>query len=108
MSAGLLMYRIRESHVEVFLVHPGGPYFAAKDLGFWTIPKGEYDEAEEPLEAAKREFSEETGFRPGTHLESLGTIKQKGGKHVAAWAFAGGRGVDAVARRREVNKATLA
>jgi predicted NUDIX family NTP pyrophosphohydrolase len=75
--------------VEVFLVHPGGPYFTKKDLGAWTIPKGEYLEDEQPLEAAKREFQEETGFPvPETFLD-LGSIRQAGGKIVSAWAFEG-------------------
>jgi predicted NUDIX family NTP pyrophosphohydrolase len=88
-SAGLLMYRRRARGLEVFLVHPGGPFFAKKDLGAWTIPKGEYLEGEQPLEAAKREFQEETGFPvPETFLD-LGSIKQAGGKIVAAWAFEG-------------------
>jgi predicted NUDIX family NTP pyrophosphohydrolase len=88
-SAGLLMYRRGSLSLEVFLVHPGGPFFAKKDLGAWTIPKGEYLEGEQPLEAAKREFQEETGFPvPETFLD-LGSIKQAGGKIVAAWAFEG-------------------
>jgi predicted NUDIX family NTP pyrophosphohydrolase len=88
-SAGLMMYRRRSPNLEVFLVHPGGPFFAKKDLGAWTIPKGEYLEGEQPLEAAKREFQEETGFSvPETFLD-LGSIKQAGGKIVSAWAFEG-------------------
>jgi predicted NUDIX family NTP pyrophosphohydrolase len=88
-SAGLLMYRRRPHGVEVFLVHPGGPFFAKKDLGAWTIPKGEYLEDEQPVEAAKREFQEETGFPvPETFLD-LGSIKQAGAKIVSAWAFEG-------------------
>jgi predicted NUDIX family NTP pyrophosphohydrolase len=84
-----MMYRRRSPSLEVFLVHPGGPFFAKKDLGAWTIPKGEYLEGELPLEAAKREFQEETGFPvPETFLD-LGSIKQAGGKIVAAWAFEG-------------------
>ena len=83
------MYRRRSPGLEVFLVHPGGPFFAKKDLGAWTIPKGEYPDGELPLEAAKREFQEETGFPvPETFLD-LGSIKQAGGKIVAAWAFEG-------------------
>src|SRR5258707_9735974 len=82
-SAGLMMYRRRSRSLEVFLVHPGGPFFAKKDHGTWTIPKGEYLEGELPLEAAKREFQEETGFPvPETFLD-LGSIKQAGGKIVA-------------------------
>ena len=83
------MYRRRSPGLEVFLVHPGGPFFAKKDHGTWTIPKGEYPDGEQPLEAAKREFQEETGFLvPETFLD-LGSIKQAGGKIVAAWAFEG-------------------
>jgi predicted NUDIX family NTP pyrophosphohydrolase len=88
-SAGLLMYRRPLHNLEVFLVHPGGPFFAKKDLGAWTIPKGEYEEDEHPLRAARREFQEETGFPvPETFLD-LGSIKQAGGKIVSAWAFEG-------------------
>ena len=88
-SAGLLMYRLRGSHVEVFLVHPGGPYFKNKDRGAWSVPKGEYERGEEPIAAAKREFHEETGFAVGDSFLVLGEIKQAGGKIVTAWAFAG-------------------
>jgi predicted NUDIX family NTP pyrophosphohydrolase len=84
-SAGLLMYRGRE----VFLVHPGGPFWAKKDLGAWSICKGEYVDGEPPLEAAKREFQEETGFVAEGDFLDLGTVKQAGGKLVSAWAFAG-------------------
>jgi predicted NUDIX family NTP pyrophosphohydrolase len=87
-SAGLIMYR-RVSGLEVFLVHPGGPHFAKKDLGIWTIPKGEYLEDELPLDAAKREFHEETGFPLSGPFLDLGSITQKGGKIVTAWAFEG-------------------
>jgi predicted NUDIX family NTP pyrophosphohydrolase len=84
-----MMYRRRPRSLEVFLVHPGGPFFVKKDLGTWTIPKGEYVDGELPLEAAKREFQEETGFPvPDTFLD-LGWIKQAGGKIVSAWAFEG-------------------
>jgi predicted NUDIX family NTP pyrophosphohydrolase len=88
-SAGLMMYRRRSRGLEVFLVHPGGPFFAKKDLGAWTIPKGEYLEDEQPLEAAKREFQEETGFPVAETFLDLGSIKQAGGKIVSAWAFEG-------------------
>jgi predicted NUDIX family NTP pyrophosphohydrolase len=88
-SAGLLMYRRKSNGVEVFLVHPGGPFWAAKDAGAWMIPKGEYGEDEEPLAAAKREFREETGFEPGQDFIDLGQVKQTGGKLVNAWAFEG-------------------
>jgi predicted NUDIX family NTP pyrophosphohydrolase len=88
-SAGLLMYRFRSHDLEVFLVHPGGPFWAKKDMGAWSISKGEYVDGEDPLEAAKREFNEETGFAAqGTFLE-LGTVQQSGGKVVVAWAFEG-------------------
>ena len=88
-SAGLMMYRRRSRNLEVFLVHPGGPFFAKKDHGTWTIPKGEYLEGELPLEAAKREFQEETGFPVPESFLELGWIKQAGGKIVSAWAFEG-------------------
>lgn len=82
------MYR-RRKELEVFLVHPGGPFWAKKDLAAWTIPKGEYDDNEEPLAAAIREFNEETGFTPHEPYLDLGTIKQPSGKLVHAWAFEG-------------------
>jgi predicted NUDIX family NTP pyrophosphohydrolase len=88
-SAGLLMFRRRGKEVEVFLVHPGGPYWKNKDEGAWTVPKGEHAGGEEPLEAAKREFQEETGFAAGTDFIELGEIKQASGKLVSAWAFEG-------------------
>ena len=83
------MYRRRSGSLEVFLVHPGGPFFAKKDHGSWTIPKGEYLDSELPLEAAKREFKEETGFPVPEAFLDLGWIKQAGGKIVSAWAFEG-------------------
>jgi predicted NUDIX family NTP pyrophosphohydrolase len=82
------MYR-RRGDLEVFLVHPGGPHFAKKDLGAWGIPKGEYLDGEEPLQAAVREFQEETGFTASGDFLDLGSIKQKGGKIVTGWAFEG-------------------
>jgi predicted NUDIX family NTP pyrophosphohydrolase len=88
-SAGLLMYRRRHEAMEVFLVHPGGPFWSKKDLGAWSIPKGEYPADEDPLVAAKREFAEETGLQPGTAFIELTPIKQAGGKVVRAWAFEG-------------------
>ena len=95
-SAGLLMYDDSGGELRVFLGHPGGPYFAQKDVGHWTIPKGEPDEGEEDLlEVARREFAEETGLtppakeNPGVIFWPLDTIKQKGGKLVHAWAFRG-------------------
>jgi predicted NUDIX family NTP pyrophosphohydrolase len=90
LSAGLLMYRFRGDHeLEVFLVHPGGPFWAKKDLGAWSICKGEYAEGEPALDAARREFQEETGFVAEGELLELGTVRQAGGKFVSAWAFAG-------------------
>jgi predicted NUDIX family NTP pyrophosphohydrolase len=88
-SAGLLMYRRRGGNLEVFLVHPGGPFWAKKDLGAWTISKGEYVEGEPPLEAARREFQEETGFAAEGVFLGLGAVQQAGGKIVSAWAFEG-------------------
>jgi predicted NUDIX family NTP pyrophosphohydrolase len=88
-SAGLLMYRRREGKLEVFLVHLGGPFWAKKDAGAWSIPKGEYGEDEDALVAARREFREETGFAADGQFESLGQVKQAEGKVVLAWAFEG-------------------
>ena len=91
-SAGVLLYR-RIPHLEVLLVHPGGPYFAGKDT--WGIPKGEYSLREEPLAAAYREFAEETGFSaPEGDPTPLGEVVQKGGKRVVAWALEGDLDVD--------------
>lgn len=88
-SAGLLMFRRLDGHpLEVLLAHPGGPFWARKDLGAWTIPKGEYTD-EDPLAAAQREFMEETGFSPAPPFIPLESIKQKSGKVVSAWAFEG-------------------
>ena len=89
-SAGLLMYRRRCGTLEVLLVHPGGPLWAGRDLGAWSIPKGEMNDAsEDPLDTAKREFAEETGFAPGTQWIGLGEVRQRSGKRVTAWAFEG-------------------
>ena len=88
-SAGLLMYRRSGGHLEVLLVHPGGPFWMNKDLGAWTIPKGEYTGDEEPLAAAMREFQEETGLVASGPFRPLTPIKQPGGKIVHAWAFEG-------------------
>jgi predicted NUDIX family NTP pyrophosphohydrolase len=89
LSAGLLMYRIREGAVEVLLAHPGGPFFRNKDEGAWSIPKGEPDAGEDLLATAQREFEEETGVKPHGPFMPLQPIQQKGGKIVHAWAFAG-------------------
>lgn len=88
-SAGLLMYRYRDGVLEVFLVHPGGPFWAKKDLGAWSIPKGEYDPAEDALAAARREFAEETGFSAEGEFIPLTALKQPSGKLISAWAFEG-------------------
>jgi predicted NUDIX family NTP pyrophosphohydrolase len=88
-SAGLLLYRRHDSAIEVFLVHPGGPFWAKKDMGAWSIPKGQYAEDEEPLAAARREFQEETGFPAPDHAIALGELTQAGGKIVTAWAAEG-------------------
>jgi predicted NUDIX family NTP pyrophosphohydrolase len=88
-SAGLLMFRRTKSELEVFLVHPGGPFWAGKHQGAWTVPKGEYMDGEEPLDAARREFAEETGFQPKGEFIDLGTVTQRSGKVVRAWAFEG-------------------
>jgi predicted NUDIX family NTP pyrophosphohydrolase len=85
-SAGLLLHRRREGALEVLLVHPGGPLWAKRDLGAWSIPKGEIDAAEDPLAAARREVEEETGLRAEGPFEALGSIRQRGGKVVWAWA----------------------
>jgi predicted NUDIX family NTP pyrophosphohydrolase len=81
------MYRRHAGVLEVFLAHPGGPFWAKKDA--WTIPKGEYEPDEAPLDAAQREFREETGFVPHGDFQELGEIRQPGGKRVLAWAFEG-------------------
>ncbi len=88
-SAGLMLYRRSGESVEVFLVHPGGPFWAKKDLGAWSIPKGEYSENEEPLSAARREFQEETGFIAPEKCLDLGEVKQNSAKVVHAWAGEG-------------------
>jgi predicted NUDIX family NTP pyrophosphohydrolase len=88
-SAGLLMYRGRGVDAEVFLVHPGGPFWAKKDEGAWSIPKGLADRGEDLLLAAQREFHEETGFTASGEFHPLGAFKQPGGKIVHAWAVEG-------------------
>ncbi|MGB3629591.1 MAG: NUDIX domain-containing protein, partial [Terracidiphilus sp.] len=88
-SAGLLICRQRERGLEVFLVHPGGPLWAKRDFGAWSIPKGEYSAEEDPLAAARREFAEETGMQFDGDFVELGTIRQAGGKLVTAWAVEG-------------------
>jgi predicted NUDIX family NTP pyrophosphohydrolase len=89
LSAGLLLYRRRGKALEVFLAHPGGPFWKKRDDGAWTIPKGLADEGEDLLAAACREFEEETGICPQGPYHELGSVKQKAGKVVHAWAFEG-------------------
>ena len=88
-SAGLLLYRRRDGLLELFLVHPGGPFYASKDAGAWSIPKGEYGDGEEPLAAARREFTEETGFAAAGPFLPLTPLKQKSGKLIQAFACEG-------------------
>jgi len=88
-SAGILLFRKKEKQIEFFLVHPGGPFFAKKDLGFWTVPKGELNEGEAALTAAIREFKEETDQRLAGNFIELTPIVQKGGKKVLCWAVEG-------------------
>src|ERR1035438_7181778 len=95
-SAGILLFRGSKAELEVFLVHPGGPFWAKKDAGAWSIPKGEYSGDEDALAAAKREFEEETGVAVDGDFISLGEVKQAGGKVVKAWAL-----------NRDIDPATL-
>jgi len=91
-SAGILLFRIRQAGPEVLLVHPGGPFWAKKDLGAWSIPKGEYDEGEDPKACALRELEEELGSLPALEpdgLIDLGEVRQKGGKTVRSWGAEG-------------------
>lgn len=89
LSAGILLYRLDGAAVEVFLVHPGGPFWAKKDDGVWSIPKGEYEAGEEPLAVAKREFQEETGFEVEGDCHLLTVLKQPSGKVISAWVVEG-------------------
>jgi predicted NUDIX family NTP pyrophosphohydrolase len=88
-SAGLVLFRFSEGVLQVLLVHPGGPFWARKDLGAWSIPKGEIDPGEAPLDAARREFAEETGGTVDGHFVPLGSRHQSSGKVVQAWAIEG-------------------
>jgi len=86
-SAGILLYKLENSELQVLLVHPGGPFWSKKDTGAWSVPKGEFTEGEEPLEAAKREFYEETGVEISGDFLSLTPVKMKSGKLVYAYAI---------------------
>jgi predicted NUDIX family NTP pyrophosphohydrolase len=89
-SAGILLYRRHNSTLEIFLVHPGGPFWQSKDLGAWSIPKGEYAPGDDPQAAARREFEEETGFAaPTGTMHTLGEVKLASGKVITAWAVEG-------------------
>jgi len=96
-SAGILLHRRRAGEREVLLVHPGGPFWAKKDAGAWSIPKGEYEDGEDARACALREFAEELGSPPPDgELVDLGEIRQRGGKVVTAWALAGDADADAI------------
>ena len=99
-SAGLLIYRRRAAALEVFLVHPGGPFWARKDEGAWSIPKGEAAPGEDLLACARREFREETGFDAIGTFTPLTPVRQSGGKRVHAWAAAGDYAADAIRSNR--------
>jgi predicted NUDIX family NTP pyrophosphohydrolase len=88
-SAGILLYRRQGAAIEVLLVHPGGPFWRKKDLGAWSIPKGEYAEGEDPVAVARREFEEETGMSVSGDSVPLGEVMQRGGKRVIAFALEG-------------------
>jgi predicted NUDIX family NTP pyrophosphohydrolase len=88
-SAGLLLFKRTPQGIEFFLAHPGGPFWKNRDEGAWTIPKGAIEEGEEPIDAARREFREETGIEPTGPYIPLGTIKQKAGKIIHGWAWEG-------------------
>lgn len=88
-SAGILIYRRTNGALEILLAHPGGPFWQKKDLGSWTIPKGEHGDEEDPLAAAQREFAEEIGAKLSGEFIPLGSVRQAGGKVVAAWAIEG-------------------
>jgi predicted NUDIX family NTP pyrophosphohydrolase len=88
-SAGILLYRVKEEGPQVFLVHPGGPFWARKDIGVWSIPKGEFEDDEDPLTAAIREMQEETGIKVNEPFIELNPAKLKSGKIIYAWAAKG-------------------
>jgi predicted NUDIX family NTP pyrophosphohydrolase len=97
-SAGILLHRVRDGVREVLLVHPGGPFWASKDAGAWSIPKGEYDEGDDPRSCALREFEEELGtpLPAGAELTELGSVKLKSGKQITAYAVEGDLDADAI------------
>ena len=95
-SAGLLLFRRRGDALEVVLVHPGGPFWARKDSGAWSIPKGEYEPGDDPLEAAQREFEEETGCRVAGTFLPLAPVRQSSGKVISAWAVEGDLDVSSI------------
>jgi predicted NUDIX family NTP pyrophosphohydrolase len=95
-SAGLLLFRRGAAGLELFLAHPGGPFWSHKDAGAWTIPKGAIEPGEDPLAAARREFEEETGVTPTGPFLPLGSIRQKAGKEIHAWAWEGDADPDRV------------
>ena len=89
-SAGILLHRIGDAGLEVLIVHPGGPFWARRDLGAWSIPKGEIEDGEDPLAAARREFREELGSEPPAAKPiSLGEVRQRAGKRILAWSLEG-------------------
>jgi predicted NUDIX family NTP pyrophosphohydrolase len=96
LSAGLLLFRRPQGRLEVFLAHPGGPFWRGRDLGAWTIPKGLVAPGEELLAAARREFEEETGIRPREPFMPLGSVRQKAGKVIHAWAWEGDADASAI------------
>jgi predicted NUDIX family NTP pyrophosphohydrolase len=99
-SAGVVLFRRGHQGIEVFLVHPGGPFWATKDDGAWSIPKGEFSSGEDPLEAARREFSEETGCDVQGEFISLNAVKQPSGKLIVAWAVEGDLDAETVRSNR--------
>jgi predicted NUDIX family NTP pyrophosphohydrolase len=102
MSVGILMYRHGDGGLDVLLVHPGGPFWRNRDLGAWSIPKGELNDGEDPEEAARREFAEELGSAATGRLRPLGQVRQRGGKIVLAYALEGTLDADAV-RSNEIS-----
>jgi len=95
-SAGLLIYRFRDGKPEVFLIHPGGPFWKSKDDAAWSIPKGEFTDPENPLDAARREFNEETGYSAEGPFHALTPVKQSSHKTVYAWASPGDYDADGI------------